>query len=185
MGYSGSNIPSICKKAGVSTGALYKYFKNKEALFRAVLDRGVDIIHSYYDSFVIGEKSFFDFLREIFEQQSPIASGYSAYLKIYIDIGSSSMNPITEYISERIENIGRDFFYELVEEGKRRGEVNKKINSVMAAYMIDNYIMFNVYSLVSEHYRKRFDRFFLRINKNPTQEERIGLIIDSLKMFLS
>ncbi len=184
MGYSGSNISSICRKAGVSTGALYKYFRNKEALFRAVLDRGVGIIHSYYDSFEISGRPVFDSIREVFSLQTSMADKYRSYLIIYIDIGSCSMNAVTDYISERIENIGRDFFYHLIEEGKRRGEINKRIDSVHAAYMIDNYVMFNVYSLVSEHYRKRFDRFFSRVGRFLSQEQKVDLIIKSLRMFL-
>lgn len=184
MGYSGSNIPSICKRAGVSTGALYKYFKNKESLFRAVLDRGVGIIHSYYDNFETVDRPVFDSIRDLFLMQSLVADKYRAYLIIYIDIGSCSMNTVTDYISDRIENIGRDFFYHLIEEGKRRGEINKRISSVHAAYMIDNYVMFNVYSLVSEHYRKRFDRFFSRVSRHLSQEQKVDLIIKSLKMFL-
>jgi TetR/AcrR family transcriptional regulator len=184
MGYSGSNIPSICKRAGVSTGALYKYFKNKEALFRAVLDHGVDIIHSYYDNFETNERSVFDSIRDLFHLQTPFAEKYRSYLIIYIDIGSSSMNAVTDYISDRVENIGRDFFYKLIKEGKKRGEINKRVDSVHAAYMIDNYVTLNVYSLVSEHYRKRFDRFFSRVSRDLSQEQRIDLIIKSLKMFL-
>lgn len=184
MGYSGSNIPSICKRAGVSTGALYKYFKNKEALFRAVLDRGVGIIHSYYDNVETSERPVFDSIKNLFLMQTSLADKYRSYLIIYIDIGSCSMNTVTDYISDRIENIGRDFFFHLIEEGKRRGEINKHISSVHAAYMIDNYVMFNVYSLVSEHYRKRFDRFFSRVSRHLNQDQRIDLIIKSLKMFL-
>jgi TetR/AcrR family transcriptional regulator len=184
MGYSGSNIPSICKRAGVSTGALYKYFKNKEALFRAVLDHGVGIIHSYYDNFETSGYPVFDSIKELFLLQTSFAEKYRSYIIIYIDIGSSSMNAVTDYISDRVENIGRDFFYHLIEEGKKRGEINKRISSVHAAYMIDNYVTFNVYSLVSEHYRKRFDRFFSRVSRNLSQEQRIDLIIKSIKMFL-
>jgi TetR/AcrR family transcriptional regulator len=185
MGYSGSNIPSICRRAGVSTGALYKYFKNKEALFRAVLDHGVDIIHSYYDKFETSERPVFDSIRDLFLLQTPFAEKYRPYLIIYIDIGSSSMNAVTDYISDRVENIGRDFFYKLINEGKKRGEINKRIDSVHAAYMIDNYVTLNVYSLVSEHYRKRFDRFFFRVNRHLSQEQRIDLIIKSIRMLKS
>lgn len=37
-GYADASLRTICQKAGVTTGALYKRFPNKEALFRAVLE---------------------------------------------------------------------------------------------------------------------------------------------------
>ncbi len=37
-GYSKANLRDICKRAGVTTGAFYFSFKNKEALLAAILD---------------------------------------------------------------------------------------------------------------------------------------------------
>ncbi len=37
-GYSKSSLRSICADAGVTTGALYFFFENKEALFAAIVD---------------------------------------------------------------------------------------------------------------------------------------------------
>lgn len=38
-GYSGASVDDIVLKAGISKATLYKYFHDKEALFRAVIDR--------------------------------------------------------------------------------------------------------------------------------------------------
>ena len=37
-GYAGANLRNICKRAGVTTGAFYFSFENKEALLGAILD---------------------------------------------------------------------------------------------------------------------------------------------------
>lgn len=37
-GYQGASLRSICKKAGVTTGALYFFFKDKEDLFGAIVE---------------------------------------------------------------------------------------------------------------------------------------------------
>lgn len=41
-GYHATTIASVRKEAGVSTGAIYTYFPNKEAMMRAILDRARD-----------------------------------------------------------------------------------------------------------------------------------------------
>ena len=45
-GYQGAGLREIAKKAGVTTGALYGYFKNKEEVFRA-------LVHDDY-AYIIG-----------------------------------------------------------------------------------------------------------------------------------
>lgn len=37
-GYNGASLRNICKKAGVTTGALYFFFKDKEDLFRSLVE---------------------------------------------------------------------------------------------------------------------------------------------------
>lgn len=43
-GYSKASLRTICQNAGVTTGALYFSFANKEALFRAIFD---PLVHRY------------------------------------------------------------------------------------------------------------------------------------------
>jgi len=181
-GYRGANIPVICERARVSTGALYKYFRNKEALFRAVLDRGVDIIHGFYDGITPGEV--FTTIATVLEEIVPLTKAFRPYLILYIDIGGYSLNTFADYISERFEGVGQDFFYHLVEAAKARGEVDALIKSDHAAYLIDSYVILFAYALVSEHYRRRFDRFFQRKSAPLTDGQRIELIMQSLRMFL-
>ncbi len=183
MGYHGSNIPRICERAGISTGALYKYFRNKEALFRAVLDRGVDIIQGFYDAFVPGE--IFASITEVLTRVIPFTREYRPYLILYIDIGGYSLNTFADYVSERFESVGRDFFFRLVEAAKGRGEIDAQIDSDHAAYLIDSFVILFSYALVSEHYRKRFDRFYGRKGDHFTEADRIGLIVEALRMFLA
>ena len=40
-GYAATRIEEIARRAGVSKGTMYLYFRNKEALFRAVVDRSM------------------------------------------------------------------------------------------------------------------------------------------------
>ncbi|HQP32201.1 MAG TPA: TetR/AcrR family transcriptional regulator [Deltaproteobacteria bacterium] len=182
-GYRGANIPVICEAAHVSTGALYKYFRNKEALFRAVLDRGVDIIQTFYDDITPGE--IFATIARVLEEILPLSETFRPYLILYIDIGGYSLNTFADYVSERFEGVGRDFFFHLVEAAKARGEVAADIESVHAAYLIDSYVILYAYALVSEHYRRRFDRFFERLHAHLTASQRIDLIMQALRMFLT
>ena len=43
-GYHGTRIEMIAKKAGISTGTFYLYYRNKTEIFKALQDEGIDIL---------------------------------------------------------------------------------------------------------------------------------------------
>lgn len=49
-GFAGASLRSIVKDAGLTTGAFYKYYPTKEALFDALIDPYVDDLYKIYDS---------------------------------------------------------------------------------------------------------------------------------------
>jgi TetR/AcrR family transcriptional regulator len=186
-GYHGANIPDICSRAGISVGALYKYFNNKEAVYMAVLQRMADLlVGEFYAKIKIDDGSFLRTIEEILKSMTftPVFLQYRQYFILYLDIGSYSMNGFAESISAGFENIGREFFYALVEQFKEAGQIRKDISSDHAAYFIDSYVTLYAYMLVSRHHLMRFDRFYKNIGDALTFEQRIATILDSIKTMI-
>ncbi len=75
-GYNGASLRSICAKAGVTTGALYFFFENKEQLFSAIVDEPL-----------AGLKKL---LSEHFRQDSEYMSGIASTAEIELDHSSES-----------------------------------------------------------------------------------------------
>jgi len=61
QGYHKTNIEMICRKAGIGRGTIYRYFKNKEAIFAVILEEnyeemnrqmidGYDFTGPYFDT---------------------------------------------------------------------------------------------------------------------------------------
>jgi AcrR family transcriptional regulator len=48
--YGTVSVASICREAGLSNGVFYRYFENKEALFRAILGRVLEMIRHAVES---------------------------------------------------------------------------------------------------------------------------------------
>lgn len=48
-GFAGASLRSIVKAAGLTTGAFYKYYPTKEALFDALIDPYVEHLYGIYD----------------------------------------------------------------------------------------------------------------------------------------
>lgn len=66
-GYCGVSIPEIVKASGVSTGAIYSYFKDKEALAKKIHDQTIAEFNDLFQGRLKGEESVFDVLRTFTE----------------------------------------------------------------------------------------------------------------------
>jgi len=66
-GYHASSIQMISKKAGISKGLMYSYFKNKEDLLRAIINKFIEEGWIFFDlnkDRVLSEDEFFFFIEK-------------------------------------------------------------------------------------------------------------------------
>ncbi len=183
-GYYQANIADICKAAGISNGALYKYFKNKEDLFISVANYGIELMRLELFGKLTEHRSVFNILRNVFEQVIRFLEQHKNYTLIYLDVGSHSMDKFAYILSDKVEEPAKSFWIELVRTGKQNGEINKKLNSKSAAYLIDNHLMLFSFSCVSEHHDRRFNIYFGTGNKRLKPREKIDIVMTSLKQML-
>ena len=87
-GYSGASLRNIVKDAGLTTGAFYKYYPTKEALFDALTDPYIEHIYQIYDRVV-----------EDFEKLS--AKEQTSNMS---DTSGDGMDQMIDYIYEHYDN---------------------------------------------------------------------------------
>ena len=87
-GFSGASLRNIVKDAGLTTGAFYKYYPTKEALFDALTDPYIEHIYQIYDRVV-----------EDFEKLS--AKGQTSNMS---DTSGNGMDQMIDYIYEHYDN---------------------------------------------------------------------------------
>lgn len=87
-GFSGASLRNIVKDAGLTTGAFYKYYPTKEALFDALTDPYIEHIYQIYDRVV-----------EDFEKLS--AKEQTSNMS---DTSGDGMDQMIDYIYEHYEN---------------------------------------------------------------------------------
>ena len=112
-GYHHASISDICKNAGISNGALYKYFNNKEDMFLSIIDYGIDLVNGLYRQFDTG-KPVLPTLKAIFTGINRMARDRGFIISIYLDIGTCTLNSFAEKKSADLEIIGRDFLLRFV-----------------------------------------------------------------------
>lgn len=87
-GFSGASLRNIVKDAGITTGAFYKYYPTKEALFDALTDPYIEHIYQIYDRVV-----------EDFEKLS--AKEQTSNMS---DTSGDGMDQMIDYIYEHYDN---------------------------------------------------------------------------------
>lgn len=188
-GFHQANVSDICKKAGISNGALYKYFRNKKDLYIKVFSSHIDRLAHLFDEYdEIMEKtdpSFFEVIEEILQLTPGYIAREKDYLKIYHDLGSAAMDDFTATLSRRFEDRAYRFWIKMVKRGQGKGEIRRDIDPDVAAYMVDNHFMIFNFSCVSEHYAKRFKVFFNHGKDDITMAEKLSLMKHSLVQLLT
>ena len=182
-GYHQASVADICNTAGISNGALYKYFNNKDDLFDAVMDYGIDLVSSLYRQFDT-TGPVIPTLEKIFSGIRIIAREMGFVVSIYLDLGTCALNRFAERKSDDLEKIGRDFLTQLLSNAAARGEIDKSVDITSAVFSIDNLIILYSYSTVSTHHHKRL-LTFMREKKDVSEKKKIAFLIKTISGILN
>jgi len=184
-GYDKANVAEICRNAGISMGALYKYFTNKEAILLAVMDHGIHLmVDELFGRYTSGPYSLIEAIEGLFSGVGSFTRRYRSYVEMWVNMSSCSMNRFAVHIAPRVEGEARKIYMDLVEKAKARGELPAGIRTDLVAQFLDNHLCLYTYSLVSEYHRRRFDAYFKQGRRSQSQREKVGLILESAKTFL-
>jgi len=123
-GYAATRVDEVAKRAGVSKGLLYLYFKTKEELFKAVIrsvvTRRVDALLLAVEETELSSEAFMrgpllEFMKQI--PRSPVA------VVIRLLIAEGQRHPdLVDYYWDNVVSIGLTAIARLVERGIERGE---------------------------------------------------------------
>jgi AcrR family transcriptional regulator len=123
-----NNVADICKQAGISNGALYKHFKNKESVYCSIFDFMVDtVVSNIFAKHEGSNAPILETLSTIFRDLADLAKTHSDLLAIYTDIGSCAMNEISSNVSRKLEEVAKEFWMDLVKRAKANGEIRQHI----------------------------------------------------------
>ena len=147
-GYHRANIADICKLAGISNGALYKYVQNKSELYIAVMRRCGELFEDNISGIDHKSGSFYQSLEELAKRVFSFAEEYTHYWSLYHDLGSPSMAEFASVLTSDVEEVAFRLQLDLVENGKRPGEIKANLDIHEAASLLDNTLTFMSFTVV-------------------------------------
>ena len=173
-GYHKANINDICKRAGISNGALYKYFKNKADLYRAVIKRQVEGTEEYMRGVLQRDATCLEKIRLLMENTETELEARNDTFRILLQLGTSDMNSFSTKVTRRIESTSFKNIRAILDQGVEQGEMRSDVDLDMAAHTISSLCHFLYSGFVSEYHRVRIEEFFhLPFSGDAISQKRI------------
>lgn len=130
-----ASMQEICDTAGISAGALYRYFESKEAIIFALADE-----ERAGNSELIAHLAAADDIVEGLCEAVPeiiAALGNEHYGRLAIEIGAeAARNPVIAEVFERNETELRGALVQALERGQKRGIVDPALNVQATVFLI-------------------------------------------------
>lgn len=159
-GYAATRIEEVAKRAGVSKGLMYLYFKTKEELFKAVV-KSVVIrrIDRLIDNIASTDLSSEDFIRGpllSFMQQVP---GSPVAIVIRLLVSEGPRHPdLTDYYYENVVAKGLAAITAFVERGIERGEFRKSAITELPQLFLAPVMLSIIWGIVFKNRRLDTDK---------------------------
>jgi AcrR family transcriptional regulator len=128
-GYAATRVDDVAKKAGVSKGLLYLYFKTKEDLFKAVIRSFVvpriDALKKIIDN---ADMSSEEFLRGPFLEFAKTLPGSPISILVRLMISEGPKHPdLLQFYWDNVISRGLAAINELLERGVQNGEFRRSV----------------------------------------------------------
>ncbi len=136
-GYKEVTMSMLVKATGLSKGAFYHYFENKEQLFVETLDNLFFSISPFNKEMVINpEVSFYDYMQMYIDNVKKMAKMITSYIgeegsgmgyyRLMLDVANYAPD-----FNRKIEESNQNelaFWKKIVENGIQKGEINKELD---------------------------------------------------------
>ena len=173
-GYSGARVEEVARRAGVSKGLLYLYFKTKEELFKAVVKsvvvRRVDALLAAVEQTELSSEAFIrgpllEFMKGV--PGSPVA------IVIKLLIAEGRRHPdLVDYYWDNVVSKGLTAISGFIERGVERGEFRKTAVSEMPQVVLAPMMLSMIWRLV---FTKR------ELDTDKLMETQIDMILAWIK----
>ena len=149
-GYAATRVEEVAKRAGISKGLLYLYFKTKEELFKAVVRSvvmpRVDALEALLDD---SEMSAEEFIRGPVLDFMKLIPGSPVSVVIRLMIAEAPKHPdLVEFYWDNVASRGMGALQQLLERGVQNGEFRRTAVNDLPQLLIAPVMMAVVWGLV-------------------------------------
>lgn len=158
-GYHDASISSIASKSGISVGAVYKYFDNKQDLFLTIVDHSIDRMETLLVGLAKADEDVINKVEKILREIIKESREDGILIKLYNSMTAISDKKLAKQFAVEMESLTARIYTEAIIEGQKNGEIRQDIDPGVAALLIDNLFMNLQFSYAGDYYEERFKIF--------------------------
>ena len=171
-GFKGAGLSTIAKNAGVSVGVIYKYYADKEELFRACISKSIDYLDEAL-SRAGGEGNDLPGMICALVSQTQIACReHPEYFRMYHQITTSDDPQQAKQLAEVIECPSAKAYKAEIRKAQREGLIDAQLDAGAGAFFFDNLMMMLHYAYSCNYYTERMNIYCGR--KLAASEKKLG-----------
>ncbi len=174
-GPDGASMRDIADRAGISVGVLYKYYENKEALFRACLDRSLEALNVALEEVTREEGRLMEYSRRIVRRLLRFSGEHPGYVRLYCSLTATES---AARLAGELESASAGMFTRCIAAGQASGDLRQDVHPGMFAFFFDSLLMMIQFTGCCGYYRERF-----RLYCGGTPEELETLVEEELLKF--
>ena len=128
QGIDNISITKIAKQAEIGVGTIYFYFKNKEEIFAALQEEGLDLFYKKISIIHVSEKNAAEKLQQIAETYYRFSIQHKDYLDIINMFLASPKEVLEPDLKNKVDMFGSkifDLIEKIIDEGMQTGEFYK------------------------------------------------------------
>ncbi len=137
--YGNASMNTVVKTAGISKGALFKYFNSKAGLFayvyRMALGRVKDYLRQVRDE--SAAEDFFSRLEKVMLAGLEFIHDHPGLAAIYYRIVFTGDSPYKREIVDEVHRESLEFIESLIQKGIERGELRPDLDSALSAFLVE------------------------------------------------
>jgi len=158
-GFPRANINVIAQKAGISIGAMYKYFGSKEDLFLTIVEQAHGLLAGVLEEIDRSPGDIFEKLEKMVRAAQTYARRFPELHQIYLDMTSEGLSHLSRKLSGKMETVSARFYQKMIRQAINQGGVGQGLDPKVAALCIDNLILMLQYSYTSDYFKERMKIF--------------------------
>lgn len=158
-GFSAANINTIALSAGISIGAMYKYFKRKDDLFLSVIDQAYRVLEKVLTDIAADDGGLFDKIERMIRAAQEYSRRYPELNQIYLDMTSEGLAHLSRQLSGKLESISAQLYRRLLAEAAASGDIAGDLDPAVAAFCLDNLVLTLQFSYTSDYFKERMKVF--------------------------
>lgn len=155
LGFTAAKVDEIAALAGISVGALYKYFGNKENCFLAVLEDGLRELENRLDEVMASGGDAWARIEAIVRLIPEHSKKHAETVRLYHEIGGEGLSALATEFCERFEGLSARCYSALLAEARSAGLVRPDLDEDYAAFCLDNVFMALQFSYACGYHKLR------------------------------